>query len=123
MRDIKGIHYALKMAKALELQMGWESKSDNPELKELGDILTEITFYINSIELDKISLELERIELTKENAYLLSRAIKAEEELDKIKGSEVDFSLNDKINQKLKIAEGIKKAKDKIVKEIVKPKF
>lgn len=114
MRDAKGLYYATQMLRALELQMKWEKKSSNKELKELGDILTNFAIYVNSLELDKMTLELERIELIKENTYLLSRAIKSEEELDKVKGTEVDFTLE--INKRLE-------TKNKISQTLKKPKF
>ena len=126
MKDVKSLKYTLDILRALELQMEWQSKSDNPQVKELGELLTTVHFYINSLELDKMSLELERMELIKENAMLLSRAIKAEEELDKIKGTEVDF--NAKINERIAVAEKLNNVSPKYRNgiqqtKLTKPKF
>ena len=127
MKDAKSLLYATSMQRALELQMKWESASKNAELHELGEILVQFHYYLNSLELDKMSWELERIELIKENTYLLSRAIKAEEELDKIKGTEVDFTA--KINERITIQEKLNNIKPSRRngaghnKKFIKPKF
>ena len=105
-RDFKSLQNQLDILRALELQSMWEAKSDNPELKELGDCLVRIAFYINSLELEQYSYNRVVSELVRDKDRAILRARKSE-------------SVNETINDTLKVKEAFK-AK---IKRNEKPKF
>ena len=103
MRDLKQLQYNASMQTALTTVKQWlDARPDNKELKELTKCLTDIYFYVNSLELERKGFDsvIDNLKAERNQFAKQAQAFK-EEEASAAVADKFSKYISDDINERL----------------------
>lgn len=84
MRDLNKLQYLADIEDSIGLVLGWQKKRDSKELKRLSDNLMRISFYVNSLELERFSFDKIISESISDKTRAVERARLADEKIQQL---------------------------------------
>jgi hypothetical protein len=100
-RDLNGLQYDSDILEVIGRLKEWRKNSDNPDLLKFTDAMLRITFYVNSLQLEKYSFDRIISEMRSQRNDALIRIQKLEEKLEEYEPtSEIDQKFENELKEK-----------------------
>ena len=84
MRDLNKLQYLADIEDSMTMVLGWQKTRDSKELKKLSDNLMRISFYVNSLELERFSYDKIITEFRHDKLRAVERARSADEKIEQL---------------------------------------